>query len=188
LHRLISSREAAKRLGVSQATVLRAVARRTLTPAETTPGGHRRFLVEDVDAFAVAAAPNLVSGTRLISSGAAARLLGVSQHTVMRACREGRLEADEVTPGGHHRFSETRIRELAPRVYELVGTGSAARALGLTVNKLLRAVQRGTVSLAAVTPGGHRRFSAVELSSCALLSNGNGSGNADGDGGSHATS
>jgi excisionase family DNA binding protein len=172
---LISSREAAERLGVSQATVLRAVARRTLMPAETTPGGHHRFRLQDVEAYATAAAPNLISGTKLIGSREAARLLGVSQHTVIRACREGHLDADEVTPGGHHRFSEVRIRELAPRAAELVGSGAAARTLGLSVDKLRRAVQRGTVSLATITPGGHRRFAATELSNGARHSNGNGS-------------
>ena len=182
MHRLISSREAAERLGVSQATVLRAVARRTLKPAETTPGGHQRFRLEDVEAYATTAAPNLIRGTKLISTGEAARLLGVSQHTVIRACREGHLTPDEVTPGGHRRFSEARILALAPRNHELVGTGGAARALGLTVNKLLRAVDKGTVSLAAVTPGGHRRFAADALSMSAFHPNGNGSSQGTGDG------
>jgi len=133
-------------------------------PAETTPGGHHRFRLEDVEEYAIAAAPNLISGTKLIGSRAVARLIGVSQHTVIRARREGRLVADEVTPGGHHRFSEARIRELAPRGCELIGTGAAARTLGLSVDKLRRAVQQGTVSLATTTPGGHRRFAAAELS------------------------
>jgi excisionase family DNA binding protein len=179
---LISSREAAERLGVSQATVLRAVARRTLKPAETTPGGHQRFRLEDVEAYAISAAPNLIRGTKLISTGEAARLLGVSQHTVIRACREGRLEADEVTPGGHRRFSEARIQALAPRNHEMVGTGRAALALGLTVNKLMRAVERGTVSLATVTPGGHRRFATDALSRNPLHSNGNRSSDGAADG------
>jgi excisionase family DNA binding protein len=144
-------------------------------PAETTPGGHHRFRQQDVEAYATAAAPNLISGTKLIGSREAARLLGVSQHTVIRACREGHLEADEVTPGGHHRFSEVRIRELAPLAAELVGTGAAARTLGLSVDKLRRAVQRGSVSLATTTPGGHRRFAASELANGARHSNGNGS-------------
>jgi excisionase family DNA binding protein len=120
----------------------------------------------------------LIRGTKLISTGQTARLLGVSQHTVIRACREGRLEADEVTPGGHRRFSEARIRALSPADHDLVGTGGAARALGLTVSRLLRAVERGTVSLATVTPGGHRRFAADALSMTALHPNGNGSNHA----------
>lgn len=147
-------------------------------PVETTPGGHHRFRLEDVEAYAAAAAPNLISGTKLIGSRDAARLLGVSQHTVIRACREGHLEADEVTPGGHRRFSEVRIRELAPRASEMVGSGAAARTLGLSVDKLRRAVRRGTVSLATVTPGGHRRFAAAELSNPEAHANGN--GHADG--------
>jgi len=152
-------------------------------PAETTPGGHHRFRLEDIEQSAIAAAPNLVNGAKLISTSAAARLLRVSQHTVIRACREGRLEADEITPGGHRRFSETRIRELAPLASDLVGTGAAARALGLTVDKLLRAVQTGALSPAAITPGGHRRFASADLSSMGSLNlsahvNGNGAANA----------
>jgi excisionase family DNA binding protein len=184
---LISSREAAERLGVSQATVLRAIARRTLIPAETTPGGHHRFRLQDVEAYATAAAPNLISGTKLIGSREAARLLGFSQHTVIRACREGHLEADEVTPGGHRRFSEARIRELAPRGAELVGSGAAARTLGLSVDKLRRAVQRGNVSLATITPGGHRRFAAADLPPLALNAHLNGSASGSGDGAGNAT-
>jgi excisionase family DNA binding protein len=184
---LISSREAAERLGVSQATVLRAVARRTLIPAETTPGGHHRFRLQDVEAYATAAAPNLISGTKLIGSREVARLLGVSQHTVIRACREGHIEADEVTPGGHHRFSEARIRELAPRGAELVGSGAAARTLGLSIDKLRRGVRRGNVSLATITPGGHRRFAVGELSWNSSASNGNGSSHRDADGANNAS-
>jgi excisionase family DNA binding protein len=184
---LISSREAAERLRVSQATVLRAVARRTLIPAETTPGGHHRFRLLDVVAYATAAAPNLISGTKLIGSREAARLLGLSQHTVIRACREGHLIADGVTPGGHHRFSETRIQALAPYACKLVGSGTAARTLGLTVDKLLRAVQRGAVTPATITPGGHRRFATAELSWNANASNTNGAADAFGDGESRAS-
>jgi DNA-binding transcriptional MerR regulator len=155
-------------------------------PVETTPGGHHRFRLQDVEEYAIAAAPNLISGTKLIGSREVARLLGVSQHTVIRACREGRLVADEVTPGGHHRFSESRMRALAPRGYELMGTGAAARTLGLSVDKLRRAVQQGTVSLATTTPGGHRRFAAAELSTSAIYLNGNGNGHGPGAGGDDA--
>ena len=118
--------------------------------------------------MAGAPVPTIRRIPRLISTGAAARLLGLSQHTVIRACREGRLEPDEVTPGGHRRFSEDRISRLAPHVGELVGTAGAARTLGLTVAQLLRAVQRGAVTPAAVTPGGHRRFATADLT-CSLL-------------------
>jgi DNA-binding transcriptional MerR regulator len=129
----------------------------------------------------------LISGTKLIGSREAARLLGVSQHTVIRACREGYLKADEVTPGGHHRFSELRIRELAPSASRLVGTGVAARALGLSVDKLRRAVQQGTVSLATITPGGHRRFAAADLSWNGSVATGNGSADPHAEGESVAT-
>lgn len=78
---------------------------------------------------------------------------------------------DEVTPGGHRRFSPDRIRKLAPLPGDLVGTGGAARVLGLTADKLRRAVHRGTVTLAAVTPGGHRRFATAELTSTVMRTN-----------------
>ncbi len=101
----------------------------------------------------------------MISTGQAARLLGVSQPTVIRAVREGRLQPDETTPGGHHRFVEERIRKLAPFTSDLVGISGAARALGLTVQKVLKAVHQGRLSPAAITPGGHRRFAASQISS-----------------------
>jgi DNA-binding transcriptional MerR regulator len=172
---------------VSQATVLRAVARGTLKPAKTTPGGHHRFRLGEIEALAGAPSPMLAGGTTLISTGAAARLLAVSQHTVIRACREGRLKPDETTPGGHRRFSEERIRSLAPITKELVGTGGAARALGLTVDRLLRAVHLGVVTPVAVTPGGHRRFAAADLASDGKRSNGGANRYANGDGIGHAS-
>lgn len=133
-------------------------------PAETTPGGHHRFRLEEVDTFAGAPSPKLAEGGKLISTGAAARLLGVSRPTVARACRERRLDPDETTPGGHYRFSEPRIRQLAPVAGDLLSTGRAARALGLTVDELVQAVHRGVVTPSAITPGGHRRFSVSQLS------------------------
>jgi excisionase family DNA binding protein len=104
---LITSNDLATRLGVSRATVLRAVARGLLLPAAVTPGGHRRFLVEDIDRLALSFLPAERGG--LVSSKEAARLLGVSQQTVNRAAREGRLRAAAVTPGGHRRFSVSDI-------------------------------------------------------------------------------
>jgi len=94
---------------VSQATVLRAVAKGLIQPAATTPGGHRRFRPEDLTLVDLAHEKARRSG-RLISTGEAARILGVSQHTVIRAVHHGRLEPDEVTPGGHYRFALERIR------------------------------------------------------------------------------
>ena len=47
--------------------------------------------------------------TDLVSSREAARLLGVSQQTVNRAVREGRLRPSAVTPGGHRRFSTSEL-------------------------------------------------------------------------------
>jgi excisionase family DNA binding protein len=84
------------------------VARGLLKPTAVTPGGHRRFLAEDIEAFG----GQLGLKTRrsdLVTSKEAARLLGVSQQTVNRAVREGRLSPAAVTPGGHRRFSPSAI-------------------------------------------------------------------------------
>jgi len=109
---LISSNDLANRLGVSRATVLRAVARGLLKPALVTPGGHRRFLPEDFEDFA-GRAETRSDGVDLVSSKAAARLLGVSQPTLNRAVREGRVRAAAVTPGGHRRFATAELLEAA---------------------------------------------------------------------------
>lgn len=89
-------------MGVSRTTVLRAVARGLLRPAVVTPGGHHRFLPEEADRSGGDLAP-------LITSREAARLLGISQQTLNRAVREGRLQPAVVTPGGHRRFAITEI-------------------------------------------------------------------------------
>ena len=106
LHTLISSNDLATRLGVSRATVLRAVARGLLQPAVVTPGGHHRFLPDEAD---------LATGglTDLITSREAARLLGISQQTLNRAVREGRLQPAVVTPGGHRRFAMSEIAAIS---------------------------------------------------------------------------
>jgi excisionase family DNA binding protein len=105
---LISSRIAAARLGVSQATVLRAVARGRLRSAVTTPGGHHRFRPEDVDHLAgyLLRTPDTAD---LVRSSEAARRLGVSQDTVNRAARDGRLRSASITPGGHRRFATSDL-------------------------------------------------------------------------------
>ena len=98
----------AARLGVSQATVSRAVARGVLRPALVTPGGHRRFSEADVEVFAAGTQDEL-DGAHLVSTGEAARLLGVSQPTLNRAVRRGRLRPTLVTPGGHRRFDSAEL-------------------------------------------------------------------------------
>ena|SRR5487761_1020642 len=114
LHTLISSNDLANRLGVSRATVLRAVARGLLKPAVVTPGGHRRFQLDDfADDLELLARAAQAGGGRaeLLSSKGAARLLGVSQPTLNRAVREGRLRPAAVTPGGHRRFATSELLE-----------------------------------------------------------------------------
>jgi excisionase family DNA binding protein len=98
----------ATRLGVSQATVSRAVARGLLRPALVTPGGHRRFSEKDVETYA-ASLQDEPEGARLITTGEAARLLGVSQPTLNRAVRRGRLQPTLTTPGGHRRFDSAEL-------------------------------------------------------------------------------
>jgi excisionase family DNA binding protein len=48
-------------------------------------------------------------------------------------------------------------------VEELIGTGQAARVLGVTKPTLLRAIERGWLRPVLVTPGGHRRFRRSDL-------------------------
>ena len=110
MHTLISSNDLANRLGVSRATVLRAVARGLFKPAVVTPGGHRRFRPEDVDGFARRGA-RCDETAELVSSKEAARLLGVSQPTLNRAVRDGRVLPAAVTPGGHRRFATSDLAE-----------------------------------------------------------------------------
>ncbi len=93
---------------MSQATVSRAVARGLLRPALVTPGGHRRFSVRDVEAFA-AGTQDDPDGARLLTTGEAARLLGVSQPTLNRAVRSGRLHPTLTTPDGHRRFDSAEL-------------------------------------------------------------------------------
>jgi excisionase family DNA binding protein len=106
---LISSNDLANRLGVSRATVLRAVARGLLHPAAVTPGGHRRFLIDDLADNLRASAEQPGRRPDLVSSSEAARLLGVSQPTLNRAVREGRVRPAAVTPGGHRRFAPSQL-------------------------------------------------------------------------------
>jgi excisionase family DNA binding protein len=69
-----------------------------------TPGGHRRFRPEDADGFP-GRAETCSLPSELVSSREAARMLGVSQPTLNRAVREGRVRPAAVTPGGHRRFA-----------------------------------------------------------------------------------
>jgi excisionase family DNA binding protein len=124
---LLSSNDLAQRLGISRATVLRAVARGLLKPALVTPGGHRRFLPQDVNDF-----EGGLALSELISSSAAARLLGVSQQTLNRAVRNGSVRPAVVTPGGHRRFTSSDIVESRREAANGAGHAQVAIPAGTT--------------------------------------------------------
>jgi excisionase family DNA binding protein len=46
---------------------------------------------------------------KLVSTGEAARRLGVNLRTLQRWVREGRIEPDWITPGGHMRWDVDRL-------------------------------------------------------------------------------
>ena len=48
---------------------------------------------------------------RLVSTGEAARALGVDVRTLQRWVRAGEVVPDYTTPGGHHRWDVERVRE-----------------------------------------------------------------------------
>ena len=73
-----------------------------------TPGGHRRFNQADVELYA-ASLQDEPEGAKLITTGQAAKLLGVSQPTLNRAVRRGRLQPTLTTPGGHRRFDSAEL-------------------------------------------------------------------------------
>ena len=69
-------------------------------PPAPPPRRDRRIKLFDLDE---------PEGARLISTGEAARLLGVSQQTLNRAVRRGRLQPTLTTPGGHRRFDSAEL-------------------------------------------------------------------------------
>jgi excisionase family DNA binding protein len=95
-----------------------------LQPAVITPGGHRRFLVEDVEALGRRARSGS-DGVGLVGSSEAARLLGVSQPTLNRAVREGRVRAAAVTPGGHRRFATSELLEVVRAAHTIPAASSS---------------------------------------------------------------
>lgn len=47
---------------------------------------------------------------RLLTTGQAARELGVSASTLLRWVRDGQVKPDLTTAGGHHRFDVENVR------------------------------------------------------------------------------
>lgn len=113
---------------MSRATVLRAVVKGLLRPALVTPGGHRRFRIEDVERLG----SRLTADGRdaqLIGSSEAARLLGVSQPTLNRAVRNGQVHAAAITPGGHRRFDTSEIYDSLREAANGAGRGQGQRVI-----------------------------------------------------------
>ena len=53
---------------------------------------------------------------RLVTIGEASKVLGVSITTLRRWEKEGRLQPDEITPGGHRRYDLVKLR---PELFRL---------------------------------------------------------------------
>jgi len=51
-----------------------------------------------------------VSGARLVSTGEAARAIGVGRRTLSRWAADGLVEPDSYTAGGHMRWDVERLR------------------------------------------------------------------------------
>ncbi|HVS48445.1 MAG TPA: helix-turn-helix domain-containing protein [Candidatus Dormibacteraeota bacterium] len=97
------------------------MAKGLIRAAVVTPGGHHRFLSEDDEALEGRLNAR-AGGADLVSSKEAARLLGVSQQTLNRAVREGRVQPAAVTPGGHRRFAISELVESRRKAANAVGT------------------------------------------------------------------
>lgn len=58
--------------------------------------------------------------SRLVTTGQAAKELGVTRRSIVRWVRRGELEPDYVTPGGHYRWDVERLRaEVRQRLKDL---------------------------------------------------------------------
>src|SRR5919198_4277626 len=117
---------------------------------------------------------------RLLTSGRAAELLGISQATVLRAVRDGQLMPALVTDGGHYRFSEATLRAWADAHgqgparggvlegnFQLFGSEGLASRLRVSPATIVRAVKRGVITPTLITPGGHYRFSPGDVAAAA---------------------
>src|SRR5438105_7594650 len=112
---LIPTGRAAEILGVSPATILRAVHEGRLEASATTAGGHYRFSMEALRAYGgskVSSRREGPSSFLLLSSKDVASRLGLSQATIVRAVQRGQIEPTVVTPGGHYRFAPKEIAQI----------------------------------------------------------------------------
>src|SRR5919201_4963717 len=112
---LIPTGRAAELLGVSPATILRAVHEGRLQPSTVTAGGHFRFTMEALRAYGggkVSVRRETPSTFVLLSSKDVASRLGLSQATIVRAVQRGLIEPTVVTPGGHYRFAPNAVAEI----------------------------------------------------------------------------
>ena|SRR5438270_9587957 len=104
----------------------------------------------------------------------------MSQATLLRAVRDGRLQPTVITAGGHYRFSEEHLRSWAAggengttayapieNNFRLFTSDGLAKRLRVSQATVIRAVKRGLITPSVVTPGGHYRFSPNDVAQAA---------------------
>ena len=99
---LLSTGDAAKRLGVSRITVGRLANKGILEAHRVGIRGDRRFRYKDIEKYA----------GEMLTSTDVATLLGVSRSTVNRWADKGILKADRVRAKGVRRFRQEDIKKL----------------------------------------------------------------------------
>jgi DNA-binding transcriptional MerR regulator len=113
---------------------------------------------------------------RLLSTGQAAKIIGVSTSSLSHWVNGGLIEPTLVTPGGQYRFDLDELRaqirrrlpagELeagASKAKRMLSTGEAAKAIGVSPRSLSRWTSEGLIEPSLVTPGGQFRFDLDEL-------------------------
>jgi len=124
------------------------------------------------------------NGARLLTTGEAAAILGVTDSTIKRWVRGGRL-ACVVTPGGHRRYRSgdvERLRSGQDRAFglgatlrpvhpapnrgmdrRLLGANQVAAMLDVAPKTVSRWSDQGYLRTAVTTAGGHRRWRPTDV-------------------------